>query len=128
MRTISMKRLAFAFATICILTATAANGAGHGRGHDDHDRGGPPGLANKPDRVPPGQAKQMWRRGERLPALYIGPKYFVQEPRAYRLALARPGHRWVVVDGDAYLIELATGLVADTVFGVSAVNYGPPSP
>ena len=109
-----------------ILTGTTADAAGRGRGHDDRDDGGPPGLANKPYGLPPGQAKKMWRRGERLPPIYIGPKYFVEEPRAYRLAVPRPGHRWVVIDGDAYLIELATGLVADTVFGVAEVNYGPP--
>jgi len=59
-------------------------------------------LANKPYGLPPGQAKKMWRRGERLPAVYIGPKYFVAEPRIYHLAPPRPGHRWVVIDDDAF--------------------------
>jgi Ni/Co efflux regulator RcnB/surface antigen len=123
-----MKRLAIAFAAIFILTGPAAIAAGRGKGHDDYDGDGPPGLANKSYGLSPGQAKKMWRRGERLPNVYIGPKYFVEEPRAYHLAPPRRGHRWVVIDGDAYLVEVATGLVVETVFGVVAVNYGPPAP
>jgi len=122
-----MKRL-IAFAALLVLSGPVAIAAG--RGHDRFDRDGddPPGFADRHDRVPPGQARKMWRRGERLPELYIGPRYFVAEPRMYHLAPPRPGHRWVVVDGDAYLVEVATGFVADTVFGVVAVNYGPPPP
>jgi Ni/Co efflux regulator RcnB/surface antigen len=120
-----MKHLAFAVAAVFVLTGSAADAAGRGRGHDDHD-GGPPGLANKPYGLPPGQAKKMWQRGERLPDVYIGPRYFVEEPRIYHLAPPRSGRRWIVIDGDAYLVEIATGLVAETAFGVIA--YGPPSP
>jgi surface antigen/Ni/Co efflux regulator RcnB len=120
-----MTRLAIAFAAFFVLTGTATAA---GRGHDKFDGDGPPGLADKPYGLPPGQAKKLWRRGERLPAVYIGPRYFVAEPRVYHLAPARPGHRWVVVDGDAYLVEISSGLIAETVFGVVAVNYGPPPP
>lgn len=120
-----MKRLAITFAAIFVLTGPAAIAAGRGRGHDGD---GPPGLADKPYGLPPGQAKKMWREGERLPPVYIGPKYFVEEPRAYRLGAPRRGHRWVIIDGDAYLVEVATGLVAESVFGVVAVNYAPPPP
>jgi len=125
-----MRQLLLAFAAVFVFTGSAAVAAGHGRGHADYDGGRPPGLAKKPYGLPPGQAKKMWRRGERLPAIYIGPRYFVAEPRMYHLAPPRRGHRWVVVDGDAYLVEIATGLVAETYFGVVAVNYGlsPPPP
>jgi len=123
-----MKRLAIVFAAIFVLTGPAAMAAGRGKGHNDHDGDGPPGLANKPYGLPPGQAKKIWRRGERLPDVYIGPKYFVAEPRIYRLAPPRPGLRWAVIDGDAYLIEVATGLIAETAFGVVAVTNGPPPP
>ena len=86
-------------------------------------------MAHKPYGLSAGKAKKMWRRGERLPpAAYIGPKYFITEPRIYHLAPSRPGHRWIVIDGDAYLIEVATGMVAETVFGAVAENYGPPPP
>jgi len=123
-----MKRLAIVLAAIFVLTGPAAMAAGRGKGHNDHDGDGPPGLANKPYGLPPGQAKKIWRRGERLPDVYIGPKYFVAEPRIYRLAPPRPGLRWAVIDGDAYLIEVATGLIAETAFGVVAVTNGLPPP
>ena len=123
-----MKRLTIAFTTLLVLSGSVAIAAG--RGHDRFDRDGdePPGLANKHDGLPPGQAKKMWGRGERLPDLYIGPRFFVAEPRMYHLAPPRPGHRWVVIDGDAYLVEVATGLIAETVFGAVSVSYGPPPP
>jgi surface antigen/Ni/Co efflux regulator RcnB len=124
----SMKRLAIAFTALFVLSGPVAIAAGRDHDRFDGDGDGRPGLANKPYGVPPGQAKKMWRRGERLPPVYIGPKYFIAEPRVYHLEQPRPGHRWVVIDGDAYLVEVATGMVAETVFGVVAVNYGPPPP
>ena len=119
-----MKRLLTAIAVLGLFAPIDASAApGHGRGHDrgeDHD--GPPGLAGKPHGMPPGQAKKAWRRGERIPMVYIAPQYYV-EPRAYRLAAPPPGHRWIVVDGDAYLVQIASGLVADLVV-ISAANEG----
>jgi Ni/Co efflux regulator RcnB/surface antigen len=121
-----MKRLAIAFAALFVLTGPAALAAG--RGHDRDRDDGPPGLADKPYGLPPGQAKKLWRRGEHIPAAYIGPRYYVAEPRVYHLAPPPRGHRWVLVEGDAYLVEISTGLIADSAFGVVAVNYGPPPP
>lgn len=123
-----MRRFAIACAALFVLTGSAAIAAGRGHDRFDHDRDGPPGLANKPYGLPPGQAKKMWRRGERVPAFYIGPKYFIEEPRVYRLAPSRPGHRWIIVDGDAYLVEIATGMIVESAFGVVAEDYGPPPP
>ncbi len=123
-----MKRLAIAFTVLFVLSGPVASAAGRGHDKFDRDGDGPPGLANKPYGLPPGQAKKMWRRGERLPPVYLGPRYFIAEPRVYHLELPRHGHRWVVIDGDAYLVEVATGVVAQTVFGIVAVNYGPPPP
>ena len=123
-----MKRSSIALAVLFVLSGPAAIAAGRGHDRFDSDRDGPPGLADKPYGLPPGQAKKMWRRGEALPGFYVSPRYFVEEPRAYHLAPPRPGHRWVVVDGDAYLVDVATGVVMETVFGVVAVNYGPPPP
>ena len=35
--------------------------------------------------------------------------------RRYDLEPAPPGYRWVVVDQDAYLMEVTTGLVANAI-------------
>lgn len=130
-----MKRVLIGIAAICALIApTALADPGHGRGQDKFDgQGPPPGLANKPYGLPPGQAKKMWRRGERVPKVYLVPQYVIVEPRVYHLAPARPGYRWIVVDGDAYLVEAASGLIADMIAGaVGDLNeprdarYGPP--
>jgi hypothetical protein len=81
-----------------------------------HPHGGPPGLAKKPHGMPPGQAKKMWRRGERLPSSYYSAsRYYIAEPARYRLSAPPPGYRWVLVDGDAYLVRRDNGLVAELV-------------
>jgi hypothetical protein len=68
---------------------------------------------------PPGQTKKMWRKGERLPSsYYTSTRYYIQEPARYRLAPPPRGFRWVLVDGDAYLVRTDNGLVAELVAGV----------
>lgn len=70
---------------------------------------------------PPGQTKKMWRKGERLPSSYYSStRYIIAEPARYRLAPPPRGYRWVLVDGDAYLVRSDTGLVAELVAGVVA--------
>jgi len=119
-----MKRSFVVIAALPMLMAPSASAEpGHGRGHDRSERwDGPPGLGDRPYGLPPGQARNFWRRGERIPAALIGPQYYIVEPGSYRLESPRPGYRWVAVDGHAYLIEAATGLVADMVI----VGFGPP--
>ena len=114
-----MKRALIAIAVACVLIAPAASAApARGKGHDNSGWSGrPPGLAKKPYGLPPGQAKKMWRTGERLPAVYLGTQYFVLEPQVYRLAPPRRGHRWLLIDGNAYLVEIASGVVATVVAG-----------
>ena len=73
----------------------------------------PPGLAKKGG-LPPGQAKKLYARGEFLPRAYIAPSYYV-EPVRYRLPPPPYGDRWVVVDGNAYLVRTQTGLIMDVV-------------
>jgi surface antigen/Ni/Co efflux regulator RcnB len=130
-----MKRVLIAVATVCVLIAPMASAdPGHGRGHDRSDgQDLSPGLATKPYGLPPGQARMMWRRGERIPHAYIAPQYFIVEPRVYHLAPPRPGFRWIVVDGDAYLVETRSGMIADMIAGAVAdlsgpgdERYGPP--
>ena len=62
----------------------------------------------------------MWRTGEKIPTVYIGPQYFILEPRVYHLPPAPPGYRWVVVEGDAYLIQTTNGMIANVVAGAVA--------
>ena len=56
----------------------------------------------------------MWKKGEYLPADYRTGHYF-EDWRRYDLEPAPPGYRWVVVDQDAYLMEVTTGLVANAI-------------
>src|SRR6202030_2419471 len=119
-----MKRVLIAIAAFCVLNAPMASAdPRHERGHD----------RSEGRDLPPGQAKNMWRKGERIPNAYIVPQYFVLEPRVYHLAPPRPGYRWIVVDGDAYLVETARGMIADMIAGAAADlngpgadHYGPP--
>jgi Ni/Co efflux regulator RcnB len=81
---------------------------------------GPAALAEPkkphPHGGPPGQMKKMWRKGERLPSsYYTSTRYYIVEPARYRLAPPPAGYRWVLVDGDAYLVRRDNGLVADLV-------------
>jgi Ni/Co efflux regulator RcnB len=79
------------------------------------DKGGvPPGLAKKGG-LPPGQAKKLYRRGETLPRAYWAPSYSVVRPAEHRLPPPPPGSRWMIVNGDAYLVRTETGLILDVV-------------
>lgn len=73
----------------------------------------PPGLAKKGG-LPPGQAKKLYGKGEILPRTYIAPTYYI-EPVRYRLPPPPVGDRWVIVDGNAYLVRTRTGLIMDVV-------------
>lgn len=119
-----MKRvLALAIAAgALVLAPTAQAKPDHGpdKGHwEDKGHGdGPPGLAKKPYGLPPGQAKKMWRRGEVLPTAYWSqPRYFIA-PQTYHLRAPPVGYRWVLIDGDAYLVRTQSGLIADLVVGL----------
>ena len=72
----------------------------------------PPGLA-KQGKLPPGHAKKLWKRGDYLPIEYRD--YYLSGWQHYNLRKAPHGYRWVRVDNDAYLTQIATGLVAEAV-------------
>jgi Ni/Co efflux regulator RcnB len=115
-----MKILVVLASLASLAAAPALADPGHGNGHDkDKGRGGydgPPGLANKPYGMPPGQAKKMWRKGQRMPtSYYTRQEYYVVEPARYHLRYPPPGYRWVMVDGDAYLVRTQSGLIADVI-------------
>jgi hypothetical protein len=98
------------------LMLAAAMGAGMVAFADPPARGPgydlPPGLA-KQGKVPPGHARKMWKKGEYLPLEYRG-DYFDNWSR-YELRSPPPGYRYVVVDSDVYLTQVATGLIAEAL-------------
>ena len=62
-----------------------------------------------------GWQKQQWKRGARLPVVYLQPRYYVTDYQAYRLAPPPPGYRWVrpYQDSNEYLlVQVATGLIS----------------
>jgi len=112
-----MKRLLMGIVVIGLLAPIEASAApGHDRGHDQW--AGPDGRrasASKPLRLPPVHLRKLWRQGEQIPASYITPEYFIAEPGAILLPPPAPGHRWINIDGDGYLIDVASGTVEDLV-------------
>lgn len=107
-----MKRVLVAVATVCALSASLCSATpSYGRGNDRFEA--------RPYGLPPGHAKRLWRRGQRIPTAYIVPDYFVVEPGLYHLAPPRRGYRWVIVEGDAYLVQPDSGMIADVVIGVT---------
>jgi Ni/Co efflux regulator RcnB len=89
---------------------------GYERDYASEQRHVPPGLAKKPYGMPPGQAKKYYGVGQQLPPAYIrDARYTVSEPGRYRLRYPGAGYRWVIVDGDAYLVRSKTGVVRDVV-------------
>ena len=85
-------------------------GKGKHASYQNHDSG-----KGHPHGMPPGQAKKMWRQGERLPVTYITQRYYVSEPARYRLAPAPYGYRYVRVDDQIYLAQTQTGLISSVV-------------
>ena len=81
----------------------------HGR--TVHPHGCPPGLADRdPPCVPPGQARRMFREGQRIPAGY---RYFVDYddiPAAHRTRVPE-GYRYIYRDDTVYVVDPATSLV-----------------
>lgn len=61
--------------------------------------------------------RHAWVRGSYLPRAYFGPRYFVRDYGYYGLRAPPVGYGWVRVDGDFLLAALATGFVADALFG-----------
>lgn len=60
-----------------------------------------------------GWQKQAFRRGQRLPAAYLQPRYHVQDYRAYHLSVPQAGYRWVRPENDRYLlVQSTTGLIS----------------
>lgn len=67
--------------------------------------------------VPRGYALQRWRVGTRMPPPFYASGYYV-DPYAYQLRLPPRGYRWVRVDHDAYMVSMASGIIADVLYGI----------
>ena len=103
-----MKRLLLA-ASLALLALSPAmalagngngkgHGKGHGQGHGHHDHGKHKG----------------WKKGERVPVVYLERRYYVEDYRHHHLAPPPHGHRWIRTDDGKYvLIAVATGIIAD---------------
>ena len=108
--------MSFRPVTLRLAAARGAGGVafadppGHARGHDL-----PPGLA-KQGKIPPGHAKKIWGKGQYLPREYR--QVYFDDWQRYELRPAPSGYRWVRVDRDAYLVEVASGLIAEALIGV----------
>jgi Ni/Co efflux regulator RcnB len=65
-----------------------------------------------------GWYRQAYRRGQRVPVVYLQPRYYVNDYRHYGLAPPPRGYRWVrpYPDSNEYLlVAIATGLIAQVL-------------
>lgn len=59
-----------------------------------------------------------WSVGYRMPYQYYSPRGYWIDYRAYRLPPPPYGYQWIRVDRDVVLVELASGLIRDVLFGL----------
>jgi Ni/Co efflux regulator RcnB len=101
------------------------------RGHGDHDRNRWDDRRNDGrythDRRPVyrhdngrhlGWYKQSYRRGQRVPVVYLQPRYYVSDYGRYGLAPPPRGYRWVQpyqASQEYLLVQVATGLIAQVL-------------
>jgi Ni/Co efflux regulator RcnB len=65
-----------------------------------------------------GWYKQSFRRGQRMPVVYLQPRYYVRDYRTYGLAPPPYGYQWVRPYGNTneyLLVQLATGLITQVL-------------
>lgn len=58
-----------------------------------------------------------WVRGSRVPPQYRAHGYVVNDWRGHRLSAPPRGYRWIQNGGDYLLVAIASGVVAQIVFG-----------
>lgn len=117
-----MKRLLIA-TSLVVLTLSGPAFADKDKGKDK-DKDKPPQSHGYDDGrhdngLHRGHYKQAWKRGERIPVVYLEPSYYVRDYREYRLAPPPKGYVWVRPyedDDQYYMVQLTTGLVAQ-IFG-----------
>lgn len=65
-----------------------------------------------------GWYKQSYRRGQRVPVVYLQPRYYVSDYGRYGLAPPPRGYRWVQPyqsSQEYLLVQVATGLIAQVL-------------
>jgi Ni/Co efflux regulator RcnB len=124
-----MKSLLLAAAISLTFLSTAAmampGGHGNGHGHSGHSRGdgdhdgrrayrhGHRKIAHRHHDNGLHLGQYKFARGERVPDMYMQPRYYVEDYRVYHLAPPPSGYRWVRPDNGRYLlISTATGLIS----------------
>ena len=100
-----------AIAALMFAGAPAAADPGKGKGPDKVHGG----AKSHPHGLPPGQAKKIWSRGQRLPAQYISTAYYVTDYRRYDLPPPPPAYRYVYVEERVYLVDPRTQLIRDVL-------------
>lgn len=126
-----MKRLLLSASLAILALSSASAFADSGRGkHDNHGKQARHHKQDKHDRHHEdrrydrrdghhdngrhlGWQQPSFRRGQRVPVVYLQPQYYVQDYRSYRLAAPPRGYRWVRPADDRYLlIQTTTGLIS----------------
>lgn len=67
--------------------------------------------------APRGYRSMRWHVGHRMPPPFYARPYYI-DPLAYQLRMPPRGYRWVRVDRDVYLVSVASGLIADVLYGI----------
>jgi len=67
---------------------------------------------------PHGWAYRRWAVGAILPPLFLAPAYYYTDWAALGLDAPQPGFQWVRYGSDLLLVNVTTGAVVDTVYGV----------
>lgn len=67
--------------------------------------------------APRGYRSMRWNVGHRMPPPFYARPYYI-DPLAYQLRMPPRGYRWVRVDRDVYLVSVASGLIADVLYGI----------
>ena len=116
-------KLVFLFAASALaLPALADNGKGNDgkiapgkSGKIVSSPGTPPGLAKKPLNLPPGQAKKIYRMGERLQDGYT----WIDDLDRWRLPPLLPGQGYVRYDNEVHRVARDTVTVIEAIGIVS---------
>jgi len=68
--------------------------------------------------APPGWHYQRWVFGERLPAIYFAPAFWISDFLAFDLLAPPDGYVWVRYGPDALLIDQYSGEIIQVDYGV----------
>lgn len=108
-----MNRIAVA-AMAAALGAGAITAQAQPRGPERHDDRGD--QHDRYDRRGAGP-DHRWMRGSRVPPQYRDHIYVVNDWRGHRLSSPPRGYHWIQNGGDYLLVAIASGVIAQIVFG-----------